>query len=442
MKIKRLAELEGWRRSHYSIDITPSCDGAEVTVFGWVASIREQGGITFLILQDREGILQITIRKDEVSPSIIKKVRGLSEHSIIAVKGIVRSIEKAPHGAEVIPKEIKILALAQKTPPFQLFSKTQPSLDKRLDLRAVDLRRPVNLAIFKIRHHVLTAIREFLLQEGYWEVNTSKIIATATEGGAALFPILYYDKEGFLAQSPQLYKEQLTIAFEKVFEIGPVFRAEPSRTLRHLAEITSVDIEEAYVNYEDVMATLSKLIQYVIQTLQKRCINELNLLNVKLKVPDLPLKRYTYNEVLEILNKEKQLVKWGEDLSTPALKVLGEKLPEFYFITDWPTASKPFYIKPREDNPEICEAFDFMHGSIEIASGGTRVNSKRLLMKRLKEQGLKPQQFEYHLKLFDYGMPPHAGFGLGLERLMMVLTQRENIREVTLFPRDRLRLVP
>ncbi|MEM2339444.1 MAG: amino acid--tRNA ligase-related protein, partial [Nitrososphaerales archaeon] len=258
----------------------------------------------------------------------------------------------------------------------------------------------------------------------------------------ALFPILYYDKEGFLAQSPQLYKEQLTMAFEKVFEIGPVFRAETSRTLRHLAEITSVDMEEAYVNYEDVMMTLSKLTQYVIQALQTRCENELKLLNVKLETPKLPLKRYTYSEILEILNKEGEYVKWGEDLPTPALKILGEKLPEFYFITNWPTSSKPFYIKPCDDNPEICEAFDFMYGSIEIASGGTRVNSKRLLIKKLKEQGLKPQLFEYHLKLFDYGMPPHAGFGLGLERLMMVLTKRENIREVTIFPRDRLRLTP
>jgi len=439
---KNIDELGDWRRSHTSIDFGPHLDGEEVTIMGWVASIRDQGGLTFLIIHDRDGLIQATIHRDRAPRRVLQRIDGLSEHSVVAIRGVVRAIGKAPHGAEVVPKEIRILNPASRRPPFSIFGGKLPSIDKRLDIRSLELRRPEVKAVFKIRHMVLQSLRDFFTERGYIEVNTPKIIATATEGGAALFPVLYYDKEAFLAQSPQLYKEQLTMAFEKVFEIGPVFRAEPSRTLRHLAEIVSVDLEEAYVSYIDVMKTLEEAIHHVMKTVSERCRGELQQLHVEPKPLDLPFKRYRYSEVVGILQDAGEKISWGEDLSTSALNRLGGMLPGFYFITDWPTASKPFYIKPRSDRPDVCEAFDLMYGSLEVASGGTRISFKKKLMKRLKEQGLKPNLFEYHLKLFEYGMPPHAGFGLGLDRFMMVITGEENIREVTLFPRDRLRLTP
>ncbi|MCP8310926.1 MAG: aspartate--tRNA(Asn) ligase [Candidatus Methylarchaceae archaeon HK01M] len=440
--MKKLDELKEWRRTHYSIEITPELDGKRVTVFGWLASIREQGGITFLILHDKEGAVQITMHKDKIPRSVLEKVKNIREHSSIGIRGIVKSIDKAPHGAEIIPEEMCILGIAQRQPPFSLFGGKMASIDKRLDIRVLDLRRPKAQAIFRIRHTVLKSIREFLIKKGYIEVSTPKIIATATEGGAALFPILYYDKEAFLAQSPQLYKEQLVIPFEKVFEIGPIFRAEESRTLRHLSEIVSIDVEEAFVSYEDIMRLIEQMIYHTVKEVRERCSSEMEFLGHELPVPKVPFKNFTYKDVLEILEKEGTTVNWGDDLSTQSLKVLGKIIPEFYFITDWPTFMKPFYIKPKGDKQDICESFDFMHGSIELASGGSRVSSKRLLVKRLKEQGLEPKLFRYHLRVFDYGMPPHAGFGLGLERLMMVLTWQENIREVTIFPRDRSRLTP
>lgn len=440
--MKKIDELGDWRRTHYSVEITPRLENKRVTVFGWLASIREQGGIVFLILNDKDGMVQVTIHKDRAPNSILEKLKNLNEHSSIGVRGIVKSIKKAPHGAEIIPEEIRILSTTQRQPPFSLFGGKMPSIDKRLDIRVIDLRRPKAQSIFKIRHTVLKAIRDFLISKGYVEVSTPKIIATATEGGAALFPLLYYDKEAFLAQSPQLYKEQLVIPFEKVFEIGPIFRAEESRTLRHLSEVISIDVEEAFVSYEDTMKLIEQMIHHVTKTINDKCSEEMKLLKHKLMIPKAPFKRLTYDYIIKMLEKEDVIVNWGEDLSTQALKILGEILPEFYFITDWPTAIKPFYIKPKDGNQDICESFDFMHGSIELASGGSRVSSKRLLMKRLKEQGLKPKLFEYHLRIFDYGMPPHAGFGLGLERLMMVLTGQENIREVTMFPRDQFRLAP
>ena len=235
--------------------------------------------------------------------------------------------------------------------------------------------------------------------------------------------------------------KELVLPFEKVYEIGPVFRAEESRTQRHLSEITSIDIEEAFVDYNDVMDTLEALIKHVISTVKDRCAKDLEKLGRSIAVPG-KFERLRYTEVVEVLAKEGEEVTWGEDLTGPTTERLGKDHPSFYFITDWPTQTKPFYIKPKDDEPKVSESFDLMYGSLELSSGGSRVSSKALLVKRLKEQKLKPQAFEHHLKIFDYGMPPHAGFGLGMERLTMVLAGEENIREVTLFPRDKLRLVP
>ncbi len=438
----KIEHLSDWRRSHTSVDLSPHLDGKTVTIMGWVSSIRRQGGITFIILQDKDGIVQVTISKDKSSEKIFEKIKDLSLHSIIAVMGKVKSTVKAPQGAEIIPEDIRVLNISTKNPPFSVYSGKLPNIDKRLDIRSFELRRPKPRAIFRLRHKVLASIRDYLSNNGYLEVQTPKIIASATEGGATLFPVLYYDKEAFLAQSPQLYKEQLTMCFEKVFEIGPIFRAEPSRTLKHLAEVISVDVEEAYVSYLDVMKNLENLVHHTLKSVAEKCKDEIKELGITIKLPTLPFKRYTYSEVLDILGEKGTNIIWGDDLSTAALKKIGEICNDYYYIIDWPTSSKPFYIKPKEDNPKLCEAFDLMASSLELSSGGTRISSKRKLTKRLKEQGLKPRMFEYHLKLFDYGMPPHAGFGLGLDRLMMTIIHEENIREVTLFPRDRLRLTP
>jgi nondiscriminating aspartyl-tRNA synthetase len=289
---------------------------------------------------------------------------------------------------------------------------------------------------------VLSSAREFLSGSGYLEVRTPKLISTATEGGASLFSVLYYNRPSFLAQSPQLYKEQLILPFEKVYEIGPVFRAEESRTQRHLSEITSIDIEEAFVDYNDVMDVLEALTKHVIASVREVCSKDLEKLGrASLTAPE-KFESVSYTDAVKRLEARGEDVSWGEDLTGRAIEKLGAEHPSFYFITDWPTQTKPFYIKPKEREPRLSEAFDLMHGELELASGGSRVSSKALLVKRLKEQKLKPQAFEHHLKVFEYGMPPHAGFGLGLERLTMVLAGEENIREVTLYPRDKLRLTP
>jgi nondiscriminating aspartyl-tRNA synthetase len=434
--------LGGWRRTHYSIQITPELDGKKVTVFGWVSSIRTQGGIVFVMLTDRDGNVQVTVNKGKASKATLARIDVLKPHSSIAVQGVVKAMAKAPNGAEVVPEQVKVLSIATEAPSFSVYGGETPSLDKRLDIRAVDLRREKAQATFKIQREVLSSVREFLSGRGYLEVRTPKLISTATEGGASLFSVLYYNRPSFLAQSPQLYKEELVLAFEKVYEIGPAFRAEESRTQRHLSEITSIDIEEAFVDYNDVMDTLEALLKHVVASVQENCSKDLEKVGRRsLAIPEM-FDRLSYTDVVSHLAAAGEDVTWGEDLTGPVIEKLGKEHPSFYFITDWPTQTKPFYIKPKEDEPKLSEAFDLMHGPLELASGGSRVSSRGLLVKRLKEQKLKPQTFEHHLKVFDYGMPPHAGFGLGLERLTMVLAGEENIREVTLYPRDKLRLVP
>lgn len=437
-----LEDLNDWRRTTYSTDVTPNLEGKGVTVFGRVVSIREQGGIAFIILQDMKGVVQVTIHKNKSPVTVSDKIGRLKQYSLVGFKGSVRSIAKAPHGAEIIPSEIRILSEPQKKLPFDPYGRVEQSIDKRLDMRVIDLLRPQSQAIFRIRSIVLEVMRQFLFEEGFIEVNTPKIIASATEGGAALFPLLYYDKEAFLAQSPQLYKEQLASVFEKVFEISSIFRAEQFRTLKHLSEAISVDIEQSYVTYTDVMELLERMIFYVVSSVNSRCEDKLSSLKVKLETPKLPLRRITYDEVLKILEKDGVGIEWGDDLSTASLKSYSKMFPQYHFIIDWPTSSKAFYIKPKRSNPEICESFDFMCGSVELASGGSRIDNRKELAKKLIEKGLEPKNFEYHLKIFDYGMPPHAGFGLGLDRLIMILTGVENIREVVLFPRDPQRLTP
>ncbi len=431
-----------WKRTHYTIEVTPNLDGKEVVLTGWIKEIRDLGGIKFLILRDKEGTLQITVPKDEADKRIIDLVDGLQRQNCVSVKGTVRRMEKAPGGVEVIPKEIIVLNVAKQPLPLDITGRTPADIDVRLDARILDLIQDENRAIFKIRHVALEATREYLSKNGFIEVHTPKIIATATEGGANLFPVAYFEREAFLAQSPQLYKEQLVIDFEKVYEIGPTFRAEKSHTRRHLTEFISIDIEEAFATADDVMEVAENLLQYVCKAVNERCRKELEVLKHKIEVPNVPFKRLTYDEVINELRDAGLKINWGEDIPTVAYRTLGKMHPYFYFITDWPTHIKPFYIKPRDDKPEISEGFDLMWKWIEIASGGTRVHQKSLLIRRLREQNLNPESFKYHLEVFDYGMPPHAGWAIGLERLVMMLTGVKNIREVVLFPRDRFRLTP
>lgn len=432
-------DLGTLRRSHYSNELDSSQDGLEVVLMGWILTVRGHGNIIFATIRDKNGEISIVAKKGDCPDEIREKLGSLKPHSSIAVSGKVKVSEKSPNGFEIIPSKLWVFSEVQKIPPFEPLAKTVKNIDTRLEVRPIDLRRSILQNVFKARSKVLTSIRNYFNDQSFIEINTPKMIATATEGGAALFPIFYYNKEAFLAQSPQLYKEQLTMSFEKVFEIAPIFRAEPSRTNRHLAEAISIDMEEAFVDYNDIMNRIEEIIKISIETVNKFSNENPNNEFIIPKIPE-KIPRYSYDDLVDKMQKAGAKTEWGDDLYPSNLKKIG--LEGFYFIKDWPLAPKPFYVKASKSNPRVSESFDLMFGDLELSSGSTRIEKRDELEERMKNKGMKTDAFEYHLAAFDYGVPPHAGCGIGLERLIMALTGTENIRDTTFYPRDVDRLIP
>ncbi|MCX7979032.1 MAG: aspartate--tRNA(Asn) ligase, partial [Bdellovibrionaceae bacterium] len=320
----QLDDLGNWRRTHKSNEISERLDGQEVILMGRVGDIRDLGGIKFFILHDISGSVQITASRKKTDPGTLSKMDSLTQESSVAVKGKVVRAKQAPRAVEVVPTEIRILNLASAPLPLDPSGKVKANLDTRLDARGLDLRRAESIAIFKIRNQSLQTIREYLISQDFIEVQTPKIVATATESGAALFPISYFEREAFLSQSPQLYKEVLTGAFDRAFEAGPIFRGEEHDTPRHLNEATSVDIEAAYMTADDVMKILEELIWRAFDSVKRNCVEELKVLNHHFETPKKPFPRITYDEALEKLGEEGVVLNWGDDLPTPAEKKLAE----------------------------------------------------------------------------------------------------------------------
>jgi aspartyl-tRNA synthetase len=311
-----------------------------------------------------------------------------------------------------------------------------------LDARALDLRNENVSKLFVIRSIALEIIRKTLGEMSFLEVNTPKIIGSASEGGANLFEFDYFKNKAYLAQSPQLYKEQLVLALDRVFEIAPYFRAEKSNTVRHLTEFYSVDIEAAFLDYYDIMEIMERVIKKVIEGIKGSGLIDYTKNEFVKKSNETKFERLTYLSCIEELKENGEVVEYGDDLSDSSLRKLGQLHPGFYFITDWPLKLKPFYILQNENDPFLSDSFDLQIGYLELISGGSRQHDPSKIRNRLSEQGLNPSKFSDHLKVFDWGMPPHAGCGLGLDRLMMCLTGSMNVREVVLYPRDPYRINP
>lgn len=427
-----------FKRTHYIGHLDPSLEGQKVIVGGWVEDIRELGKLTFLTLRDVTGVAQIVL----VGEDSLKHVKGLTRQSVIKVTGTIQKSKARDFAYEIKSEKIDILTLAIHPLPIDPIGRIESNIDNRLNARALDLRNQKTAAIFKLRHHTLASIRKTLTEKSFLEVNTPKLIGSASEGGANLFSLKYFEKQAYLAQSPQLYKEQLTIGLERVFEIASYYRAEKSHTVRHLTEFTSVDIEAAFMDYSDVMDVLESVVVDVFEYTAKNCPAEQNALGIEIKKPSTPFERMTYKKAIEELGRDGIKLEVGDDLQDAHLRKLGERHPEFYFLTDWPMKLKPFYIHEKDDDPTLSRSFDLQYGYLELSSGGTRLHDPAKLKLRLIEQGLNPAQFEDHLRAFDWGMPPHSGWGLGLDRLMSVLTNIDNVREVVLYPRDPERLFP
>jgi aspartyl-tRNA synthetase len=433
------------KRTHYSRDIKPDMNGSTVTVNGWVHEIRDFGGLAFLIVRDREGMVQVTMPKKKVSKEIVDTVRDISRESVVSVTGTVKSMEKAPNGYELIPDSIEVLSLSATPLPLDPTGKVPADLDTRLDSRFMDIRSPEVTAVFYVRANMVKSIRDYLSSQGCLEIATPKIVATATEGGTELFPISYFDREAFLNQSPQLYKQMMMAGgMDRVYEIGPIFRAEEHATRKHLNEATSIDCELSFATEEDAMQLLENTVADVYRCVKVNCEAQLKVLNVDLQVPKTPFRRLHYKEAVEIAkqNPECSDMEFGDDLSTQAEHAVGEVIGEHYFIIDWPTSIRAFYSQPCDNDPSICKAFDLMHPRMELASGAQREHRYDVLVKKMEEKCLNPESFKFYLDAFRFGMPPHAGWGLGAERLLQTMLNLNNIREAVLFPRDRVRLTP
>jgi nondiscriminating aspartyl-tRNA synthetase len=423
--------------------VTPACGHAEIC--GWVHEVRDLGGLAFLLIRDRTGIIQVTVPKKKVPEAVLAAVKAVSRESVVRVCGPVKAIDKAPGGRELVPESIEIVSLAETPLPLDVSEKVPAELDTRLDARFLDVRRPRVAAVFEIRSAACYAMNEYLHNAGFTAITTPKIVAAATEGGTELFPIAYFDKEAFLNQSPQLYKQMMMSAgCEKVYEIGPIFRAEEHSTTKHLNEATSIDIEVSFADHHEVMRILEDLIIHTYRYVDKTCSTQLaNLEIADFAVPKESFPRLPYADAIEIAKKKiEEPIKYGDDISPAAERAIGSEMGGHYFIVDWPSEIRPYYAMQYENDPSICKAFDMMHPRMELSSGAQREHRYDILVSQIKKKGLNPESFEFYLKPFRYGMPPHAGWGLGADRLVMTMLGLSNVREAVLFPRDMHRLVP
>jgi len=436
-----IENLGDWQRTHYSKEITTDMDNQVVIVMGWVRELRDIGKLKFIKLADREGFIQVKAKEGEVFPNIMKKIETVGREDVIAVKGTVKANKEAPGGREIIPIEIKILNTAEKPLPLEIeIKKTPAELKTRLDARVLDLRKPEVAAIFNISDTLKRSFFDYFDNQGFIDVNTPLIVGAAAEGGATLFKIDYFGKEAYLNQSPQLYKQMLLASeFDKVNIVSHVFRAEPHETIRHINEVIQMDIEEAFVrNEEDVLKYFDGYFMHFIDNLNKLCKTEFEILKKEIPSIKTPINRITYDEALSALKKNKISLKWGEDLTPEAER----KLCEIYnpiIITKWPFGIKPFYCMK---DGKYSRGFDLLFNGIEVSSGAQREHRYAELIKNMKEKGLNPNDFSFYLEAFKFGMPPHAGWSIGLERLTMALLNLKNIREATLFPRTKERLFP
>lgn len=424
--------------------------GQEVRIAGFVHAIRNQKNITFLIIRDITGTLQVVVTK--ASEEALKTASLLRLESVIEVLGLAKEEKQAPGGFEMEAKEIKVLSLAAPELPIPVVEKGQEETDQqiRMDWRWIDLRKPEKALIFKVWTVMEQAFRNYFIERGFMEIHSPKLTATATESGSELFEVKYFEKKAHLAQSPQLYKQMAMAAgFEKVFEVGPVFRANPSFTSRHDTEFTMYDVEMSFIgSHHDLMDEEERMIVAMLTAVKEKHGEEIQrYYQREVIVPKVPFPRLTVKEAKEILKRLGIPNERGDDMSAEEEKALSEHIhketgSEFVFIHEFPTAVRAFYSMRKEEDSSVTKSFDLLWNGLEITSGAQREHRYEMLEKQIKEQGLDLSSFATYLNFFRYGCPPHGGFAPGPTRMLMKLLNVANVREVTYLYRGVKRLEP
>ncbi len=423
--------------------------GESVRLRGWVNAVRDQKRMQFVILRDETGLAQVALEKSDPPSELNQGVSELTAESAVTLTGTVVADERVKLGGiEVRLETLEVDSAAEPELPVT----PESALDKRIDWRYIDLRRPEERLIFEVQSTVEHAMREHWRNQGFIELHTPKFMGSASESGAELFKVEYFERTAYLAQSPQFYKQMAMAAgFGKVFEVGPVFRANPSFTSRHDTEFTSVDVEISWVDsHEDVMAFEEAWLEHVFGVVAAEhgaAIRET--FGVEVVVPSLPFPRVSLAEAKELLRARGHEHVPGpeDDLDPPSERALSAIVAEqhgheFAFITDYPTSVRPFYHMRHPDRPDLTRSFDLLWRGIEITTGAQREHRLPVLLQQAREKRVEVEPIQYYLDFFRYGAPPHGGFGFGLTRLLMQMLGRDNVREVTFLYRGPNRLEP
>ena len=436
LKQQEEAELE---------DLLKTEEGTKIILEGAVHSVRDMGEIAFVILRKREGLIQ-TVWEEGKTDMELSEIR---EGDYIHVTGQIKDEERAPHGKEVRLSTIRHLSHVSCPLPLPIDKwKLNTSLEAKLDRRSLSLRNIRERARFRIQEGIVRGFRDFLYEQGFTEIHTPKIGAKSAEGGANMFRLSYFHRLAVLQQSPQLYKQMMVGVFDRVFETGPVFRAEKHNTRRHLNEYTSLDFEMGYIHsFLDICAMETGFLQYTMNLLEKEYSKELKLLNITLPdVEKIPYVRFDEAKRL-VSEKYNRKIRNPFDLEPEEEELIGKYFKEeynadFVFVTHYPSKKRPFYAMDEREDTRYTLSFDLLYHGLEITTGGQRIHDLSMLEEKIQEKGMTEEGLEQYLDAFRFGMPPHGGLGIGLERLTMQLLGEDNVREACLFPRDMSRLEP
>jgi nondiscriminating aspartyl-tRNA synthetase len=423
--------------------------GSKVTVAGWVHDVRVLGGISFVLLRNSKGIVQVTAPKKAVPKEVAETVAGLHQEDVVKFTGEVKESKVARAGFEVIPESVQVLGRSDVPLPLDPRGVTPASLDTRLLWRSLDLRAPESMSVFKVEAALVGAMEEHLQEKGFIRVFTQSILGGVSEGGSEVFKLDFYGKPAFLRQDPQLHR-QLTIAggFDRVYDLGTNWRAELSHTPRHISEHRTIAPEMGFIDDErDTMKVEEEMVAASLAGVSKSCSEELATLKVSVEAPKTPFPIVEFPEVyktLEVLGKK---LPRNEDIDDPSLRVLAKHVKEesgsdFFFLNRFPSMVKPFYVMRVDEDPEFARSVDLVYKGIELSSGGQREHRHNKIIDQIREKGMNEAGLAWFTEPFRYGVPPHGGFSLGIERLTSLLTGLGSVKEAVLFPRDPERLQP